>query len=110
MKLREPCAEELQEYTEWTASRPPSVKKIAEKIDPWTLYVLGETNQLVTVNAISEDSTIRVTAWCSLNGFNIMYPRGVFGIDPADLTPAPPGTAIPAPLQEELDAFEAGPP
>ncbi len=102
MKLFEPGKDERTAYETWRAERPPSVQTVARHLDPWTLYLMPKTTQLVTVVAISEDGTVRITAWGRQDGFDLMYPRGVFGVNPADLVPAPHGSPIPEALCQEL--------
>ena len=85
-----PTDEQEAEWKTWVRSRPPSVRAIAERFDPWTLYRMKSTGQRVTVVAINENGTVRVDVSGQFNA--VLFERTVFGIDPADLESCePPG-------------------
>lgn len=87
-RYKEPSAENTKAWNEWVASRPESVRVVAERFDPWTLYRLRTTNQRVFVLAFSEpDKDGKVTCRVGVTGeFNLVtHERHVFGIDPDDL-------------------------
>lgn len=87
-RLIEPSAREEKAWHRWVAKRPPHIREVAERFDPWSLYQLKTTGQRVTVVSFSEEKkTGKVTMTVSITGqFNlIMFDREVFGIDPADL-------------------------
>ncbi len=86
MKINELVA---QEWEEWVASRPPTVREMCRRWPPDTLYRLAPTGQLVTIYSYSENGTVTVYIDPEFNprrlatrGFN------VFGIDPEQLIPA----------------------
>jgi hypothetical protein len=81
----EPEAEEVTAWKEWVASRPAAVRKIAERLEPWTLYRLKDTGQRVTLYSISEDGTVTVDITGEYNA--MLFDRQVFGINPNDLIP-----------------------
>ncbi len=106
MKLFEVSEVEKLEYTEWVATRPPVVQAIATRLDPYTLYRLNTTNQLVTLVAISEDGTVRVRVWSGMLIESGMFkPHDVFGVNPDDLKPTPDGTPIPRRLLAEIEGL-----
>ena len=78
-----------QEWVDWVASRPPVVRAVAERLNPWTLYRLKPTGQAVIISSFFEDGTISVAV---LAAFNPMSAGdfNVFGVDPNDLEPMPP--------------------
>ncbi len=79
----EPTDEAKQSWSDWVASRPDSVRKVAERLNPWTLYKLKSTGQRVTVYSFSEDGTVTVNVTGEFN--LITFDRQVFGISPNDL-------------------------
>lgn len=79
----DPTPEQMAAYAEWTASRPESVRKIAERLFPWALYRMKSTGQRVTLVSIFEDGTIKVEVSGRFNA--LVFERDVFGIDPDDL-------------------------
>ena len=80
-----PTAEQRAQWAAWVASRPEPVRTIAGKLNPWELYRLKDTGQRVTLQAFSEDGTVRVQVSGQYN--LIVYGRDVFGIHPSDLEP-----------------------
>lgn len=94
----EPTAEQVSLWDNWVASRPAIVREIAERFDPWSLYLLRTTGQRVTIAAISEDGTVRVNVLAEFNA--TLFERSVFGIDPDDLEPC----NLPSP-DEAVGAF-----
>ncbi len=108
-----PTAEQEQAWREWVETRPPVVRTIAERFDPWTLYRLNTTGQRVTLHSISEDGTVTVNV---LGDFNfVVNERAVFGINPDHLEECD----LPAPdevlgsvltdeeFEENIDLFRA---
>jgi hypothetical protein len=86
---------EQAEWDEWLAERPPEIRAVAERLNPWTLYRLKTTGQFVTVLSYQEGNhgdgdpmfhnvtlNIEVNArwnWAAFPG------RRVFGVNPDDL-------------------------
>lgn len=87
MRWTEPTEENVKAYREWVAERPPQVKAIAERFDPWTLYWLKSPGQRVTVLGFDEMNDGRVCVRVNVSGrFNALaFERQVFGVDPDDL-------------------------
>jgi hypothetical protein len=83
-RFMEPTAEQEAIWDEWVADRPPVVRAILEKIDPWALYRLKSTDQIVHFYSCNEDGTITVDIESEHNPFMVIG-RRVFGIDPDDL-------------------------
>lgn len=110
-RLVEPTVEEEREWREWVASRPESVRVVAERLDPWSLYRMKSTGQRVTVHSFSEDGTVTV----DITGeFNLqLFDSQVFGIDPDDLEPcdrpdAPTGSLMtPDQVEDNVDVLRA---
>lgn len=98
----EPTPDQQRAWREWVAERPPVVRRIAERFDPWTLYRLKTTNQRVTLLSISEDHTVTVAVTGEFN--LVMHDRQVFGINPDDLEPCdlpPPDAKLGTMLTEQ---------
>lgn len=87
MRHTEPTPEQIEGYKKWVAERPERVRKVAERLDPWTLYRLKTSNQRVCLLGFDEEQDGRVTVRITVSGeFNLVtFERDVFGIDPDDL-------------------------
>jgi len=102
----EPEAKHLELWRKWVASRPPVVRAIAEKLDPWTLYRIKESGHRCTFRSINENGTLTMDVTGQFNA--VIFDREVFGIRPEDIEecelPAPdePVGALLAP--EEVEA------
>ena len=81
----QPTPEQQKGWAKWVKERPPEVRKIAERFDPWSLYLLKTTGQRVTLASISENDTVTVNVLAEFN--LVMHERQVFGINPNDLVP-----------------------
>lgn len=86
-RWRDPTDEQVAGYRAWIGDRPPHVRAVAERFDPWTLYRLKTTGHRVTVVGFDEYEDGRVTLRINVEGrFNVVaFERQVFGIDPDDL-------------------------
>lgn len=84
-RIIEPDAATEKAWREWVAERPTSVRLVAERFEPWSLYLMKSTGQRVTVRSFYEDGTISVNVTGQFNA--VMFDRYVFGIDPDDLEP-----------------------
>ncbi len=112
-RFAEPTSEQERGWAEWVASRPDTVRVIAERLEPWSLYRLKTTEQRVTLYSISEDGTVTVTVTGEFNA--VAFDRQVFGIDPDDLEPCdlpdadePTGTALTTQeVEENIDVLRA---
>lgn len=71
------------EWVEWVASRPECVRLLCERLPFDRLYRMKSTGQRVTIDAYSEDGTLRVFVSGKYN--LITFQRSVFGISPDDL-------------------------
>lgn len=111
MKITKPNESQLRAWKKWVKARPPAVRAIAERLDPWTLYRLKPTGQRVTLVSIYEDGTVKVSITGQYNV--IMFDRDVFGINPDDLEECDlpePGEATgavmtPQQVDENIDAL-----
>lgn len=83
MKWYEPTEEQRAAWQAWVAERPESVRAIAERFTPWTLYRLTTTGQRCSVLAFSEGGTVRIQAEHPALGE--ISATQVFGIDPTEL-------------------------
>ena len=84
-RFTEPTPEQEAGWKEWVAERPPVVRAVAERFEPWSLYRLKTTGQRVTIHSFSEDGTMTVLV---TGDFNLLtFSRSVFGINPDDLEP-----------------------
>lgn len=106
----QPTKEQAKGWAKWVKERPPVVRSIAERFDPWSLYLLKSTGQRVTLASISENHTVTVNV---LGEFNlVIHERQVFGINPDDLVPCdlpPPNEPVGALLtdQDVVDNIDA---
>lgn len=110
-RVIEPTEEDQADWAEWVGSRPDSVRIIAEKFDPWSLFRLKTTDQRVTIYSFSEDGTVTV----NITGeFNLhLFDSQVFGINPDDLEPCelpdtPTGSLMtPDDVEDNVDILRA---
>ena len=86
-RIQEPTPEELAGYRAWVASRPPAVRAVAERFDPWSLYRLKSTGQRVVIRSFSELVDVTLTVLVSGDFNAIAFERAVFGINPDNLEP-----------------------
>lgn len=87
-RIVEPTSEQEAGYRDWVASRPPHVRTVAERFDPWSLYRL-KSGHRVTVLSFGEAKDGCVTLTVNVSGeFNLLaFERQVFGVPPDDLEP-----------------------
>lgn len=113
-RFEEPTPEQLAGWREWVASRPDSVRTVAERLDPWSLYRMKSTGDRVTIASFYEDGTVKVNITGEFNS-GLLFDHSVFGIEPDDLEPC----ALPSPsetggtlmtpddVRENIDALRA---
>ena len=77
-RFYEPTAKQVKGWAKWVAKRPPVVRAVAERFNPWTLYRLDDHR--VTLVSFSEDGTVTVAVTRHFNA--VVFERQVFGIDP----------------------------
>lgn len=82
-RLYEPDAEQVSEWNQWLANLPACTRVIAERFDPWTLYCMKSTGQVVYLQAFAENGTVRVGVSGRFNALAIDC--SVVGVDPDDL-------------------------
>jgi hypothetical protein len=87
-RFYDPTPEQQKGWDEWVASRPPNVRTVAEKFDPWSLFRM-DTGHRCTIASFAEDPDGKVTVTVNITGDHnlTMFDRRVFGIDPATLQP-----------------------
>ena len=84
-RIKEPTREEIENWNKWVSERPESVRKIAERFEPWSLYRLKSTGHRVFLYSFEENGTLTVVVSGKYN--KVDFERKVFGIDPDDLKP-----------------------
>jgi hypothetical protein len=84
-EMPSPTEEELASWREWVSSRPPAVKALCEKLPPWHYYDMPKTGQIVTVEAYSENGTVRVNVVGDQISIPAIVSFDVFGVPPDDL-------------------------
>lgn len=91
----DPTPEQLAGWHEWVASRPPAVRAVAERFDPWSLYRLKPKGHRVTLVSFGEapDGTVTLTVNVSAEFNLVMFERQVFGVKPDDVEPCEVPTA-----------------
>lgn len=105
----EPTPEQEQGWHAWVASRPPAVRAVAERFQPWELYRVKSSGHRVYVASFDEQDDGKVTLKVAVTGqFNaVAFERLVFGIEPDDLEPcelpAPEEVTGAAMTQDEVD-------
>lgn len=89
MRIAEPTKKQEAGWKKWVASRPPNVRAVAERFEPWSLYRMKPTGQRVTIASFGEAEDGTVTLTVTVSGeFNFtLFDRQVFGINPDDLEP-----------------------
>ena len=85
----EPDPLQVAVYAGWVASRPPDVRAVASRFEPWSLYRLGAGGPRVVVVGFSEGGagpvTVIVNVSSDWNG--TVNDRDIAGVDPDDLWP-----------------------
>lgn len=86
-RIFEPTPKMERRWRKWVSSRPPNVRAVAERLNPWTLYRLNKTGDRATLISLTEHDDGAVTLTVAVTGqFNFtLFDREVFGINPADL-------------------------
>ena len=104
-RFYEPTPQQVKGWKKWAAKRPPVIKALAERFDPWTLYRMGEDR--VFVRGFSDDGTLTVAVTRHFN--LVLFDRDVFGVPPDKLTECdlpgedePLGALIDKPTQEDI--------
>jgi hypothetical protein len=82
-RFYEPTAKQVKGWEKWVKKRPPAVRPLAERFNPWTLYRLDGDGHRVTVRGFSEDGTLIVNVLGKFNA--LLFERQVFGVDPDKL-------------------------
>jgi precorrin-6B methylase 1 len=86
--LKQPTERDLKGWAKWLKGRPPSVRSMAKKMPPWTLFRMKDTEQIVSVIGYFEDGTVRVHVHEDPRAFGVPGWE-VFGVKPDDLTVIP---------------------
>ncbi len=93
-RLVDPTPEQEAGYRAWVASRPPAVRAVAERFDPWSLYRMKPSGHRVTIASFGEgDHGVTLTVTVSADYNLVMFERQVFGVHPDDLEPCDPPSA-----------------
>ncbi len=83
-RFHDPSPAEEKAWKDWIAGRPPHIRAVAERYDPWTLYRMASTGQCVVILSFFNDGTVRVAISAQFNA--VLHERSVFGVDPNTLT------------------------
>jgi DNA primase large subunit len=89
-RFTEPTPSQEVEWNEWVASRPDRVREVAEKFDPWSLYLLKSSGHRVKLHSFQEsvkDGSVTITVLVLGQWNKIAFERNVFGIKPDELEP-----------------------
>lgn len=88
-KFHDPTDEERAQYAAWVAERPPTVRAIAERFQPWELYRIKPNGHRVVVLSFgeAEDGSVTLTVLVGGHFNRVMFERQVFGINPDELEP-----------------------
>jgi hypothetical protein len=121
----DPTPEQQAAWTSWLAARPPGIRAVASRFDPWTLYRLRDSGHRVTFLGCDDGDPPTVRVGVSAKWNLVGFERQVYGVRPEELVecdlPAPDepvgdggvtleDMALPEPLrkvaiQEKADAF-----
>lgn len=105
-RFNEPEPEQEAGWKEWVAGRPPNVRAVAERFEPWSLYRMKDTGQRVTISSFGEGKDGKVSLTVDVRAqFNpgLDFERGVFGIDPDNLEPCDVPDPLGGPALMSLD-------
>jgi hypothetical protein len=74
-------------WQEWLDERPPHVRVVAEKFNPWDMYRLTTTGQRVRILGFheTEGDDVGVYIYAEHESLGPISGRNVFGIDPTTL-------------------------
>ena len=79
----------------WVAERPPAIREVAGRFDPWTMYRLITTQQRCQIVSFSEHDDpkkpVTITAYCEHAAMGPIFGRQVFGLNPDHIVPWEPG-------------------
>jgi hypothetical protein len=85
----EPTGEMREEWGQWVASRPESVRRAIEEheLEPWKLYRIKSSGHRVVIHCFDEHQDGSVTIQVDVDRrFNfVTFERRVFGVAPGDL-------------------------
>jgi len=86
-RIYEPTKGQLRAWAKWVRERPASVREVAQRFNPWTLYRVKSTGQRVVISSFQETKDGAVTITVEVSGqYNaVMFDREVFGYGPDDL-------------------------
>ncbi len=86
-RFYDPTPEEVTAWNEWVAERPPAIRDVAQRFDPWSLYRLKSSGHRVTVYSVDASDPVTVTVDVTGDFNAVTFERRVFGINPDDLEP-----------------------
>lgn len=92
-RVHEPTAEQEAGWAAWVAERPPAVRAVAERFDPWSLYRLKSSGHRVLIYSFDEADPVTLTVDVLARYNQLAFERRVFGIPPDDLEPCEPPAA-----------------
>lgn len=83
MRFCTPTKKQETGYRRWVRKLPEPARALAERFDPWTLYLLKSTGHRVMIQSFSDDGTMTVIVSGKFN--LVLHEREVFGISADDL-------------------------
>lgn len=87
-RIHEPSKADENAWKKWLDSRSATVRAVAERFDPWSLYKMKSEHRC-TIISFGEEKDGGISLRVLITGqFNrIMFDRQVFGVSPDDLEP-----------------------
>lgn len=90
-----PTDDQVAAWQAWVAERPPAVRDVAERLNPWDMYRLTTTGQRCRILSFGEVVTddgaptgeVTVTIYAEHRDLGAVSGRQVFGIKPEELVP-----------------------
>lgn len=78
----EPTPEQKSAWKTWVAERPLTVRAVAERFDPWSLYRMKPNGERVTIASFGEGENGVVTVTVNVTAeYNfVLFERQVFGV------------------------------
>jgi hypothetical protein len=92
-RVMQPTEKQQRAWERWVRKRPKAVREVAERFDPWSLFLLKSTGDRVVIIGFGERKDSPTTLDVAvLNDFNpeVLIDRNVFGVPPDDLEPCDP--------------------
>jgi hypothetical protein len=93
MRVFEPLKSHERIYQRWLAGEPEVIRKVAERFDPWTLYLMRSTGKKVMVRAFVASGDLRMVllrvSTIDVDAETLLGVESISNVDPDDLEPVP---------------------